>query len=573
MDTNQSALTSLGFKSFGELKGKSVSEVFGQAYVDRHLARVRQIRKTQTSVVSEGYSPLTGKFYIFSYVPLDDETFVHTALDITRRKRDEEELYRGRELLRSIIDNSTSVIMARDLDGKLLLLNKTLANLYDMPKEKALGTTLYDVYPKKVADQIAFWDNKVTTEGKAISYEENVPSNGDFRTYLSNKFPLRDSQGKIYGVGGVITDITERKNLQKKLEEHAKTLERLVEERAESIRESEQNYRELYESFDEAFIATDWELTVIHWNKAAERVTLIPEKEALGKKIYEVLPEMNTVDIAPFYEMLRSEKPTRFMMNVKSRQTGQDAIFEISSYASKLGIIVIVEDKTEEEQTKRLSTIGQVARMVGHDIRNPLQAITSELYLARQILADAAPKHKDLNVVLESIRSIQEQVDYINKIVSDLQDFAKQFKPEYREVELDSLVMSILSTIRIPDNIKFTVDVEGSTKFVTDPTFIRRALTNLANNAIQAMPNGGKLTIKGTKTNGKVRLTVEDTGKGMPEDVKQKLFTPLFTTKSKGQGFGLAATKRLIDALNGTITFETQEGKGTKFKIELPLAG
>jgi signal transduction histidine kinase len=282
---------------------------------------------------------------------------------------------------------------------------------------------------------------------------------------------------------------------------------------------------------------------------------------------------MNTVDIAPFYEMLRSEKPTRFMMNVKSRQTGQDAIFEISSYASKLGIIVIVEDKTEEEQTKRLSTIGQVARMVGHDIRNPLQAITSELYLARQILADAAPKHKDLNVVLESIRSIQEQVDYINKIVSDLQDFAKQFKPEYREVELDSLVMSILSTIRIPDNIKFTVDVEGSTKFVTDPTFIRRALTNLANNAIQAMPNGGKLTIKGTKTNGKVRLTVEDTGKGMPEDVKQKLFTPLFTTKSKGQGFGLAATKLLIDALNGTITFETQEGKGTKFKIELPLAG
>jgi PAS domain S-box-containing protein len=573
LDINQSALTSLGFKHFGELKGKSVSEVFGQAYVDRHLAQVRLIKKTQTPVVFEGYSPMTGKFYIFSYVPLDDKTFVHTALDITQRKRDEEELHRSRELLRNIIDNSDSIIMARDLDGKLILLNRTLAKRYKMPKEKVLGTTLYDVHPKAVADEIATADRKVITEGKALSYEETVPLNGERHTYLSNKFPLYDSKGQIYGVGGVITDITERKNLQKKLEDHAKHLEKLVRERTESIRKSEQNYRELYESFGEAFIATDWELTVIHWNTAAERVTLIPAKEALGKKIYEVLPEMNTVDITPFYEMLQSKKTIRFMMNVKSRQSGQDAIFEISSYASQLGIIVIVEDKTEEEQTKRLSTIGQVAGMVGHDIRNPLQAITSELYLAKQAIAGVASRGTDLNGVSESIHAIQEQVDYINKIVSDLQDFAKQFTPEYREVELDSLVMSTLATIRIPDNIKFTVDVEGSAKFTTDPTFIRRALTNLANNAIQAMPNGGKLIIKGTKKDEKILLTVEDTGKGIPEDVKQKMFTPLFTTKSKGQGFGLAATKRLIDALNGKITFESQEGKGTRFVIELPLAG
>ena len=77
----------------------------------------------------------------------------------------------------------------------------------------------------------------------------------------------------------------------------------------------------MYESFDEAFIVTDWEFNVTNWNKAAERVTTVPAKDALGKKIYEVLPEMLTVDVTPYFESLKEKKPARFMMNVVSRQT------------------------------------------------------------------------------------------------------------------------------------------------------------------------------------------------------------------------------------------------------------
>jgi signal transduction histidine kinase len=102
----------------------------------------------------------------------------------------------------------------------------------------------------------------------------------------------------------------------------------------------------------------------------------------------------------------------------------------------------------------------------------------------------------------------------------------------------------------------------------TDPTFIRRTLTNLVNNAIQAMPKGGKLTITASQKENQTTITVEDTGKGIPEEIKPKLFTPLFTTKSKGQGFGLAVTKRLIEALGGTISFESEAGKGTIFFIK-----
>ena len=86
------------------------------------------------------------------------------------------------------------------------------------------------------------------------------------------------------------------------------------------------------------------------------------------------------------------------------------------------------------------------------------------------------------------------------------------------------------------------------------------------------MPKGGKLTIHGYKVANYILISVKDTGVGIPEAVKGKLFTPMFTTKSKGQGFGLAVIKRMTEALGGTVTFESQEGKGTKFTIRLPIS-
>jgi signal transduction histidine kinase len=96
-------------------------------------------------------------------------------------------------------------------------------------------------------------------------------------------------------------------------------------------------------------------------------------------------------------------------------------------------------------------------------------------------------------------------------------------------------------------------------------------MQNLFNNAIQAMPKGGKLTITASQKNSKAIITVKDTGEGIPLDVRSKLFTPLVTTKSKGQGFGLAVVKRFTEGMDGTVSFESEVGKGTKFVIELPL--
>lgn len=224
----------------------------------------------------------------------------------------------------------------------------------------------------------------------------------------------------------------------------------------------------------------------------------------------------------------------------------------------------------ERKDVDRLAAIGQTAGMIGHDIRNPLQAITSEIYLARENISQS-PYKEIVAPALESIEFIEEQTDYISKIVSDLQDYARPLKPEFHEVDVAKVIANIFQTIKVPNNITLKIDIKGLPKIETDPTLIRRALTNLVNNGIQAMPDGGTLKIHAEKTEKEAIFTVQDTGMGIPEDVKPRLFTPLVTTKAKGQGLGLAVVKRLTEALGGSITFQSELGKGTKFTVVLPL--
>jgi signal transduction histidine kinase len=178
-----------------------------------------------------------------------------------------------------------------------------------------------------------------------------------------------------------------------------------------------------------------------------------------------------------------------------------------------------------------------------------------------------APKRE----IIESLDSIEANISYINKIVADLQDYSRQLSPEYQQVDLPRLILEVFETLTVPSSVKLCLDVNNLPTLCVDPTFLRRALTNLVNNAIQAMPKGGELQITAQQKKDAVCITVADTGVGIPPEVKAKLFTPMFTTKAKGQGLGLAVVKRLIEAQGGSITFESTMGKGTKFMITLPL--
>jgi signal transduction histidine kinase len=222
------------------------------------------------------------------------------------------------------------------------------------------------------------------------------------------------------------------------------------------------------------------------------------------------------------------------------------------------------------KDAERLAAIGATAGMVGHDIRNPLQAITGDIYLAKTEL-DLIPESDEKKSVLESLQEIEKNTDYINKIVQDLQDYARPLKPNAEETDLKLVIDDLLKKNGLPQNIEVNVEVEvDARKVIADSSYINRIMYNLVTNAVQAMPNGGKLTINVYKEENDTVMSVTDTGVGIPEAVRGKLFTPMFTTKSKGQGFGLAVIKRMTESLGGTVTFVSQEGKGTTFMVSLP---
>ena len=232
----------------------------------------------------------------------------------------------------------------------------------------------------------------------------------------------------------------------------------------------------------------------------------------------------------------------------------------------------LVEERTKQlKNAERLATIGATAGMVGHDIRNPLQAVLSDTYLLKEELT-AMPECKTKEGVAESIDSIEKNVAYINKIVQDLQDYSRTITPEIKEANLSKVFVDIFKIVNVPDSIKLSINVTHVETIKTDPMLLQRAFTNIVSNAIQAMPGGGNLEINGHCEGNRVFVSISDNGTGIPEEVRPKLFTPMMTTKAKGQGFGLAVAKRIIEALKGTITFESQVGKGTKFVIVLPTS-
>jgi PAS domain S-box-containing protein len=255
--------------------------------------------------------------------------------------------------------------------------------------------------------------------------------------------------------------------------------------------------------------------------------------------------------------------------HARAQQKIEENAIMLEEYANQME--ALAEQRAQQLQSaERLAAIGQTAGMVGHDIRNPLQAITSDMYIISEEIKNMMDK-KSKQTIMESIDSVNQNLTYINKIVSDLQDYTRPLKPNVQDINLSDLILSTLLTISIPKRIEVIIDIKQiPISIKIDIAYIRRILTNLVTNAIQAIQEKGKLTIKADVENNRVVISVHDTGMGITEEARHKMFTPLFTTKSKGQGLGLAVVKRLVDALNGTIKFESQEGKGTQFTVELP---
>jgi PAS domain S-box-containing protein len=381
-----------------------------------------------------------------------------------------------------------------------------------------------------------------------------------------------------------------------------------LEQAQASLRESEQRWATTLASIGDAVIATDISGKIVFMNGEAEDLTgwtLSEASQNLVKEVFNIVNEKTRLEVEnPIEKVLREGMVIGLANHTVLIRKGGDEIPIDDSGApirdkdgKTTGVVLVFRDITErketedkleeyrnnlerlvEERTKqlkdseRLSAIGATAGMVGHDIRNPLQAITGDLFLAKSELSEL-PENKNKTNALESLDEIQNNIDYINKIVADLQDFARPLNPQAQETDVESIFNEILAKNGVPKNVKVSVEIEDRAKRIMgDPDYLKRIAANLTLNAVQAMPEGGKLAIHAyvDRATNDVVITVKDTGVGIPDDVKPKLFTPMMTTKSKGQGFGLAVVKRMSEGLGGTVTFESTQGKGTTFTVRLP---
>ncbi len=226
------------------------------------------------------------------------------------------------------------------------------------------------------------------------------------------------------------------------------------------------------------------------------------------------------------------------------------------------------EAQEELIRKEKLAILGQLAGSVGHELRNPLGVINNAIYFLKTIMPDADETVKEyLNIINEEILTSE-------RIVSDLLDFARTKTPQKSPVTVGELITQSLKKCKAPENVTVEADIpETLPEVIVDPMQMGQVFQNLITNALQAMPEGGSLTIMAEEDRiaNALRVSITDTGSGIsPEDMK-KLFQPLFTTKARGIGLGLVVSKSLTETNGGRIEVASHLGEGTTFTVILPV--
>jgi len=376
----------------------------------------------------------------------------------------------------------------------------------------------------------------------------------------------------------------------------------------ESLRASEENLNITLNSIGDAVIATDTEGQVIRMNPVAERLTGWNLSEAKGrplKEVFKIINEdtRNTVE-SPVERVFRegvvvglgnhtiliSKDGTEFpvddsgapIKNDQSEIAGVVLVFRdvtekrqmekaLKDYSEKLE--ERVEQRTKELRDaqeklirkEKLAMLGQLAGGVGHELRNPLGVISNAVYYLKMVLPDAEENVK------EYFETISSEVVRSTKIVSDLLDLSRTTPAEREQVEVSELMAESLDRRSPPKEVEVVTEIGPDLPpLFLDPRQIGQVFDNLFTNAYQAMSEGGKLNIEAKAEEDKLLLSFKDTGCGIPRENMEKLFEPLFTTRARGIGLGLAVSKNLVETNGGSIGVESEEGKGSIFTVILP---
>jgi len=489
------------------------------------------------------------------------------------------------EIIKKIIEIFPNPVAIIDRDGRFREANNKLTSLLKIDKSKLAGYKITSVI--KAAGKQLF-----TRRFLDDLFAEAVKKPIKAEVILGDRISAEASAHALsFGKDAMILIVFEL--LYKKDE-----ILTLIEKQTRDLMKDVEKLRSIFEYSPDAIVVTDLNGTIIDCNLAMLEMHHFPSKEeAIGRDITElvsprdrkmlkedlkyVLREGSIRNIE--YSFLTNdgyEFPVDFSASVVLDAEGNPRFFVIETkditerkiMENKLKQYSEQLEKLVEEQTRklreaeRLAAIGELAAMIGHDLRNPLMGISAALYYIEKKL-----KPVDDEKMKEMLRIIKECVEYSNKIVNDLLDYSKEIKLELENADPRKIIAEALSQLSIPENIKVINLVQAEPRVKVDVNKMKRVIINIVKNAFDAMPNGGKLKIESRIVDGMWKLSFSDTGIGMPEEIKEKIGKPLLTTKAKGMGLGLAICKRIVEAHRGSISVESHPGKGTTFTVSIPL--
>ena len=487
------------------------------------------------------------------------------------------------QVLSLAVEMCTDGIVIGELTGKITYVNQALLKMHgSIVKTDLIGRHVLELIAEKDRARTTQISAECINTGQCVATEFAALSKNGLEIPVEATIAvIKDHNGTEIGFIDIVRDIKERKKAEEILKKQA----------------------QLINLSPHAVIVKKIDDTIIFWSQGAQDLYGWTKEEAFGKKSRELLktefPESFEKIISHIektgYWTGEKRQQTKFNQQVliKSRWLASynsegkvEEILEtnvditelklmqekLEEYSQGLELTLqerskeLVETQTRLVKSERLAAIGELAGMVGHDLRNPLAGIKNANYfLKKKYSASLDDKGKEMLAIIDRA------VEHADSIVGDLLDYSREIKLELEEYSPKSLIDYVLLSIRPSSRIKIIDHTESFPTIWVDANKIERVFINLIKNAIDAMPEGGTLEISSRENSENVELAFADTGMGMSSDVIAKIFTPLFTTKAQGMGLGLAICKRVVEAHHGKITVESTLNKGTIFTIKLPI--
>jgi len=496
--------------------------------------------------------------------------------DITERKRFEEELKESEEKYRNLFERVRHGIFISSKEGCFLDCNQALLEMAGYTnKEEFLNIDISrDLYVNP--DDRGVFQDLIEKQGFVKDLEVEFKKRGGEKiTVLLTAHVKKDDAGEIIGYEGINIDISERKRMERESKEANEFLMKLIESSVDGI------------------IVTDMQGSILLFNKGAENL--------LGYKAEEVVRKMNIRTIYPpgvaeeVMAKIRSAdyggvgKLTSFPI-IHRRKDGELIDGDLSAALiydeegkpiASVGIFKDLRERLRIErelqkmqeallQSEKLAAMGRLTSQVAHELNNPIYGIMNTLELLKTEIPPESKRRRILELSLSETQRLSE-------MLRNMLSFSKPEEEERRKLSVNELIDGILLMMERQmreANIRVATYFEKDLPEITASTNqMRQLLLNMFKNAKEAMPKGGLLEVRTERQENRVLIHIQDTGVGIPEEVRNKIFEAFFTTKQKvkGVGLGLSVCYGIVKEHGGEISVESKEGKGTSFIISLPI--